>query len=267
MTLPAADAPRLDRAETHAQTVHRIYGDRRAAPPARDLLLAVAYALFVAPGDPARVLNTAGRSTTTGRPRFDALVADDAPRYEPPRTAGDWGPGGAPGCEAPRLRPYAYRPRRPATSGSADAAVSLRPRPEPVVHVGPGHVPPVDVRNERQICGADSHHKVLELDPRTGWTIPHWFCRRHVDHAERVTEQVREQNAAAPAPIPNHGGLLPAYFIHGTVGGRLPALRCGELEATLVRFLRRRLARPGQPAPGPLPSPPAGRVTAFYLAR
>ncbi|MFH8410411.1 hypothetical protein ACH4FX_37395 [Streptomyces sp. NPDC018019] len=29
-----ADAPRLDRAQTYAETVHRIYGDRRAAPPA-----------------------------------------------------------------------------------------------------------------------------------------------------------------------------------------------------------------------------------------
>ncbi|MGW3253515.1 hypothetical protein ACWDCX_23515 [Streptomyces fungicidicus] len=210
------ELPRLDRAETYAKTVHRIYGDRRAAPPARELLLAVAYALFVAPGEPGRVLNTAaralGRNPSTGRPRFDALVADDAPRYEPPRAAADWGPGQAPGCEAPRLRPYVYRPRRPATSGDAAAPVPLRPPPEPVVHVGPGYVPPVDVRNERQICGADSHHKVLELDPRTGWVLPHWFCKRHVDHAERVAEQVREQNAAAPEPIPNRGGLLPAYF-------------------------------------------------------
>ncbi|MGA5599006.1 hypothetical protein ACPCSE_32720 [Streptomyces cellulosae] len=210
------ELPRLDRAEAYAKTVHQIYRDRRAAPPARELLLAVAYALFVAPGEPGRVLNTAaralGRSSATGRPRFDALVADDAPRYEPPRAAADWGPGQAPGCEAPRLRPYVYRPRRPATSGDEAAAVPLRPLPEPVVHVGPGYVPPVDYRNERQICGADSHHKVLELDPRTGWVLPHWFCKRHVDHAERVAEQVREQNAAAPEPIPNRGGLLPAYF-------------------------------------------------------
>jgi hypothetical protein len=90
--------------------------------------------------------------------------------------------------------------------------VPLRRPPAPIVHVEPGYVPPVDHRNARGICGADSHHKVLELDPRTGWTIPHWFCKRHVDHAERVAEQVREQNAAAPEPIPNRGGLLPCYF-------------------------------------------------------
>jgi hypothetical protein len=27
-----------------------------------------------------------------------------------------------------------------------------------------------------------------------------------------VSEQVKEQNAAAPEPIPNAGGLLPCYF-------------------------------------------------------
>ncbi|MEV6357916.1 hypothetical protein [Streptomyces hydrogenans] len=212
----AADAPRLDRAEAYTETVHRIYGDRRATPPARELLLAVAYALFVAPGEPGRVLTTAaralGRSSATGRPRFDALVADDAPRYEPPRTAGDWGPGQAPGCEAPRLRPYVYRPRRAAATGEEEAVVPLRPLPEPVVHVGPDYIPPVDYRNEHGICGAAPHHKVLERDPRTGWVLAHWFCKRHVDHAERVTDQVREQNAAAPEPIPNRGGLLPVYF-------------------------------------------------------
>ncbi|MGW9638335.1 hypothetical protein ACWHAU_04110 [Streptomyces albidoflavus] len=88
----------------------------------------------------------------------------------------------------------------------------LRPRPKPTVHVSPGHVPPDDYRNTHNICGANSHHKVLELDPRTGWTIPHWYCRRHADHAERVAEQVRAQNQTAPEPIPNTGGLLPSYF-------------------------------------------------------
>ncbi|MGW2841917.1 hypothetical protein ACWCWD_29530 [Streptomyces sp. NPDC001493] len=208
------ELPRLDRAEKHAETVHRIYGDRRAAPPARELLLAVSYVLAIAPGDPGQVLSTTARvlGRKGGRPRFDALVADDAPRYEPPRTAGTWGPGQAPGCEAPRLRPYVYRPRPAPSPLDDETVVALRPLPEPIVHVGPDYVEPVDYRNEHRICGADSHHKVLELDPRTGWVRPHWFCKRHVDHAERVADQVREQNAAAPEPIPNRGGLLPAYF-------------------------------------------------------
>lgn len=102
------DVPRLDRAETYATLVHRIYADRRAAPPARELLLAVAYAVFLAPIESEKRLSAAARvlGSRAGRPRFNALVAADAPRYVPPREADDWGPGQAPGCEAPRLRPY-----------------------------------------------------------------------------------------------------------------------------------------------------------------
>ncbi|PVC80544.1 hypothetical protein DBP19_36010 [Streptomyces sp. CS090A] len=53
---------------------------------------------------------------------------------------------------------------------------------------------------------------MLEKDPVTGWAIAHWFCKRHRDHADRVNEQLRAQNEAAPAPLPNKGGLLPCYF-------------------------------------------------------
>ncbi|MGW2181287.1 hypothetical protein ACWCXX_24940 [Streptomyces sp. NPDC001732] len=210
------DLPRLDRAEKYATIVHWIYNDRRAAPPARELLLAVAYAASIAPGGKDRVLSTAAQvlGRRGSRPRFDALVAADAPRYKPPREADDWGPGEAPRCEAPRLRPYVYRPRITVT-GPEEGTVPLWPQvsPSPVLHAAAGFSPPpVDYRNAQGVCGANSHHKVLELDPRTGWTIAHWFCKRHVGHAERVAEQVREQNAAAPEPIPNAGGLLPAYF-------------------------------------------------------
>jgi hypothetical protein len=105
VTAPA-ELPRLDRAEKYAEVVHRIYHDRRAAPPARELLLAVAYAVFVSPTEPGRRLTAAAHvlGRKAGQPRFDTLVAADAPRYEPPREAGDWSPGQAPGCQAPRLR-------------------------------------------------------------------------------------------------------------------------------------------------------------------
>jgi hypothetical protein len=76
----------------------------------------------------------------------------------------------------------------------------------------PGYTPPRDWRTEDGVCGAHSHHRVLEKDPRTGWVTAHWFCKRHKDHADRVTEQVRAQNEQAPEPIPNTGGLLPCYF-------------------------------------------------------
>ncbi|MGC4923822.1 AAA family ATPase [Streptomyces sp. DT197] len=88
MTPATTDSPRLDRAEAYAKITHRIYEDRRASPQARALLLAVAYALCIAPGDPGRVLNTTarapGRSPATRRPRLDALVADDAPATSRP---------------------------------------------------------------------------------------------------------------------------------------------------------------------------------------
>jgi hypothetical protein len=130
-----------------AELVAAIYEDPRVGHETRELLLAVAYAVDLAPGEPGRVLNTAaralGRSPATGRPRFDALIADDAPRYEPPREAGDWGPGGAPGCEAPRLRPYVYRPRITVTGAPDETAVPLRPSPSPVLHAAPGFSAPV----------------------------------------------------------------------------------------------------------------------------
>ncbi len=35
----ADERPRLEKAEKHAELVHRIYRDRRAAPPARELAI------------------------------------------------------------------------------------------------------------------------------------------------------------------------------------------------------------------------------------
>jgi len=217
MSNGSAPELRLEAADKHAEIVHRIYTDHRAGPEPRELLLAVAYACVIAPRENGRgPLQIAARllgRDAVGRPRFNALISADAPRYEPPRDAGDWNPGGAPGCQAPRLRPYVYRPRKQVGPESEeDAPVPIHRDRPPIVHVAPGHVPPEDFRNKRGICGADSHHRVVEKDLRTGWVIPHWFCRRHTDHAERVAAQVREQNEQAPEPIPNRGGLLPCYF-------------------------------------------------------
>ncbi|WP_268829953.1 coenzyme F420-0:L-glutamate ligase [Streptomyces roseoverticillatus] len=89
----------------------------------------------------------------------------------------------------------------------------LHTPPPPVVHVDPGYTPPRDWRTEDNVCGANSHHRVIERDPVTGWVTARWFCRRHREHADRVTEQVRTQNEAAPPPIPNRGGLLPSKVV------------------------------------------------------
>ncbi|MCX4911852.1 hypothetical protein [Streptomyces sp. NBC_00878] len=202
--------------KTFPELVAAIYEDDRVGHETRELLLAVAYAVDLAKReDGVSPLRLARRKLGVehGRQaRYDRLVSADAPRYKPPQDTADWGPSGAPGCEAPRLRRYVYRPRQAPSPFDDEAVVRLRPLPETIVHVGPDHVDPVDYRNEHRICGANSHRRVLEKDPRTGWITAHWFCKRHTDQADRVTEQVREQNDQAPEPIPNTGGLLPCYF-------------------------------------------------------
>lgn len=200
-----------------------IYNDRRADNEARELLLAVAYAVKLGPREggvsPLReARRVLGRDRSTRKPRYDALVASDAPRYEPPREAGDWYPSGAPHCKAPRLRPY--KPRldtapRPKSDPTPIRQPNLVLPPDIAALAARSaatYTPPRDWRTEDGVCGAQSHHRVLEKDPRTGWITAHWFCKRHKEHADRVAEQVREQNEQAPKPIPNKGGLLPCYF-------------------------------------------------------
>jgi hypothetical protein len=219
VTLRSVPAPAQEQRPKRSfpELVAAIYEDPRVGHEARELLLAVAYAVDLAKREEGvSALKMARRKLGVERgrqARYDRLVADDAPRYQPPAAAADWGPGGAPGCEAPRLRPYVYRPRIAVTGETEQSAIPLRSSPSPVLHTAPGFSPPpVDYRNAQGVCGANSHHKVLEMDPRTGWVTAHWFCKRHKQHADRVTEQLREQNQQAPEPIPNTGGLLPVFF-------------------------------------------------------
>ncbi|MCF3105706.1 hypothetical protein IPZ58_29535 [Streptomyces roseoverticillatus] len=89
--------------EGYIETVHRIYADKRAGHEAKELLLVVAYAVGIAPAEEGRgPLNIAARllgRDRIGQPRFTALMAADAPRYEAPRSAQNRGPGQAPPCE------------------------------------------------------------------------------------------------------------------------------------------------------------------------
>lgn len=186
-------------------TAAQIFQDKRATPGTRELVLAVAYALSLAPSTDS-TLTTVRR--TLGSKRTGQLIAADAPRYEPPREAQGWGPSNAPACEAPRVRPYTPRPRKPHDDGTTP----LRKHPEPIVHADVSYVPREDFRNREGVCGASSRHRVLEKDPRTGWVTAHWFCARHRAHADRVAGQVAAGNESAPEPIPNVGGLLPSYF-------------------------------------------------------
>ncbi|MDW4918687.1 hypothetical protein [Streptomyces californicus] len=170
--------------ETFADFARQIYGDQRATPLAREMLLAFGYATMVAHSEADRdvhdVWSTARKAmgaTRTGRRwRLDDAIADDAPRYVSSKDREHRA------CEAPRLRPHPDGPD--------------------------------DFRNVRGICGtlADWEHYALEKQLGTGWYKYHWFCKRHLDHLVRVREQLREVNERAPQPVPNRGGLLPVYF-------------------------------------------------------
>ncbi|MFI1202747.1 hypothetical protein ACH4VR_25445 [Streptomyces sp. NPDC020883] len=168
---------------TFAEYAYRIYQDQRADAQSRQLLLAVTYALTMAPADEnAHVWATvrAALGTGTSAPgSLRHLVRHDLPRYELPGTR--WGDAPLDRlCTGPRMRPH---------PDGAD-----------------------DFRNRLNVCGAPAQEMAVEKLPGTGWHENHWFCPRHRDHLIRVREQVREQIAAAPAPVPNQGGLLPSYF-------------------------------------------------------
>lgn len=200
---------------TFPEFVAAVYEDPRVGHETRELLLAIGYAVDLAKREdgvsPLKVARRKLGRDRIGKPRYDALIAADAPCYKLPYQARERATLG-PACEAPRLRPYRPRAYKPRTQAELPEPTRLHKPPPTIVHVPAGYTPPRDWRTEDGVCGAQSHHRVLEKDPRTGWVTAHWFCKRHKDHADRVTEQVRAQNEQAPEPIPNTGGLLPVYF-------------------------------------------------------
>ncbi|MEV2259157.1 hypothetical protein AB0J13_10915 [Streptomyces anulatus] len=204
---------------TYEEIVHAIYNDERADPQARELLLAIAYAVYLKDREegvsPLREARRVLGRTSVGKPRYDGLMAADVPRYQPPRNVDVHAHEVA--CDAPRLRLYRPKPAQP-YEPDPHAPSPIRPYELPPeiaalkAEVMATYTPPRDWRTEDGVCGANSRYRVLEKDPTTGWVTAHWFCRRHQGHADRVTEQLRAQNDAAPAPLPNKGGLLPCYF-------------------------------------------------------
>jgi hypothetical protein len=213
-SVPEPQEPAEKRFRSFEDMVRAIYNDARASHEARELLLAVAYAVHLGPREddvsPLREARRVLGRDSIGRPRYGALMAADAPRYELPEQL-NWHASQM-SCGAPRLRPYKPRPYAPRTQPELPEPTPIRERPPTIVHVYPGYKPPRDWRTEDGVCGANAHQVIEEKDPRTGWVTGHWFCKRHQDHADRVAEQIRAQNEAAPDPIPNTGGLLPCYF-------------------------------------------------------
>ncbi len=176
----------------------RLYADHRLSLGTREIALAMAWLTCDgAENDPRRdvfwhrLADMLGPGDYRG-PRIGPLIAEDAPRYEPPRQV-RLNRGS---CVGPRVRAYQ---RRDQPSSASDC----------IVYTTPGHAapPPTDKR----VCGADATIKIIEHDPLTGWQHAHWFCRRHAGRAEEVRIQLTAIGPP-PQPIPNTGGLLPCYF-------------------------------------------------------
>jgi hypothetical protein len=211
------------RLKSHDDLTTRIWRDKRCTPGTRELLLAIAWVIARDPeytnvpdADRGRYLwrqmrDMLGRDNRLRQPRYMQIVADDAPRYEPPNT---WH---SRFCEAPRIRPY--RPRD-SGSGIVSAACLIGQHPHlgecrrTVVHSDASAAAvPKPAPEQSATCDApaklDFH--LIERDPRNGWHIDHYFCARHRDHFERVKAQLANA-PVAPEPVPNVGGLLPCYF-------------------------------------------------------
>jgi hypothetical protein len=224
-SVPAPAEPER-KPRTFPELVTAIYEDPRVGHESRELLLAVGYGLYLAERpdgeNPLRIARRKLGVEHGRQARYDRLIADDAPRYKPRwQDSRNRMPSDA-ACRAPRLRPYKPRPYKPRTPEDAPpeppAPTPIRPYQLPPElaalkeHAMATYTAPRDWRTEDGICGSPARHRVEERDPRTGWITAHWFCKRHKDHADRVTAQLADQNAAAPEPVPNTGGLLPCYF-------------------------------------------------------
>lgn len=178
----------------------RIYSDTRADSDARELLLAFAYAVVTIQDDGQAQWDLVRQALGRGRsyrPRLQQLIEQDLPRYLPPDRQEASPENLLRVCSAPRLRAFRSRPWPGATA--KDIADQAR-RDEK------------DVRNTHMICGNSTSDYAIEKMPATGWHRLHYFCPAHRDHLTRIRKQVAEQNAVAPPPIPNAGGLLPSYF-------------------------------------------------------
>lgn len=206
----------MARLQSYDDLCARIWHDRRFPSETRELALAMAWVLLRDPARPESSEFWAGVRKLVHQPGFRGgrasrlwrLVEADAPQYK----QADLYAGGffSRGCEAPRLR--AYRPRvRPADPHAClmdhhphlgkcrfTTIIDLR--------TAPSTPPP-----EKTTCGASATITVTERDLVTGWARDRHFCRRHADHAQRVSDQIKAAGEP-PAPIPNTGGLLPCYY-------------------------------------------------------
>jgi hypothetical protein len=181
------------------ELVGRIYTDQRLSVGTREIALAMAWLTSNCSGpdnDPRsdvfwkRLTGVLGVGDYRG-PRIGVLLAEDAPRYVPPRQVR----ANRGSCVGPRTRPY--RQRSPQGNSVS------------TVYLAPDTVPPTP--RDARTCGVNATIKVVEHDPQTGWERAHWFCRKHAENANQIRSQL-SRTAPPPEPVPNTGGLLPCYF-------------------------------------------------------
>ncbi|WP_435245203.1 hypothetical protein [Streptomyces tendae] len=157
--------------------VRRVYEDRRHTPQSRELILLLAWLLR---RDPNRVDADGAPVSVWSRAR---------------EVLGEYKTGPYPG------------------SRLADLLHADRPRYEPEHRD--------DVWQQRRcaapmirragLCGQHATDHSISVDPETGWHTPHWYCRRHAAWGHQLDAARRA--AARVEPIPNRGGLLPAYLV------------------------------------------------------
>ena len=158
--------------------VNRVWQDKRHTPQSRELILAMAWLMR---RDPNRYDANGGRINVFKR-AADLLGVTGSGRYKRARIA--------------------------------HLIWDDRPRYERDRSAGRWRYGPCEAPMVRRdgLCGQGGVDHTYTVDPDTGWHTPVWFCRRHEPWAGRIDAARR---AAAPVePIPNTGGMLPAYLTH-----------------------------------------------------
>ncbi|MEV7681470.1 hypothetical protein AB0O64_23395 [Streptomyces sp. NPDC088341] len=210
--------------------VRRVYGDRRHTPQSRELILLLAWLLR---RDPARVDADGAPVSCWARAR---------------EILGEYKTGPYPGSRLADLL-FADRPRY--EPDHRDDLWQQRRCAAPMIR-------------REGLCGHHAIDHSISVDPGTGWHTPLWYCRRHSAWGHQHDAARR---AAAPVePVPNRGGMLPAYLVAKNGDESWAQLYRDATtwkRGTWKRPVKYGLSADGWPTPGVEPTTPRARL---YLA-
>lgn len=158
--------------------VNRAWQDKRHTPESRELILAMGWLMRRDPN----MYDAEGRRINVFKRATALLGTKGTGRYERARIAHlVWG-------DRPRYE---------------------RDRSVARWRYGPCEAPMV---RREGLCGQSGVDNTYTVDPETGWHTPVWFCRRHEQWAAHI--EAARKSAPFVEPIPNAGGMLPAYLTH-----------------------------------------------------